>query len=237
MKTLTKTGIEKMANEIISLLESKRAVNDVSFFFNNKRITVKKDSEWYKAHHYDENYTPKYIRTETTDINPFDYFDYANPKHIFSMTFEGVFYERINYAGGKTIQKFSSILEKYGVYYELGDAWNLSCFPIKDDLKIEVTDYTPPAKKIYIHNGNFLSYPNIVPIVLKWKEYQDKIGDVGSCVLGAGFNFTKDNQEYFLSPCSRYQGSISWETNVEDIMNLLEEAGYENIYFDYGRMD
>lgn len=50
------------------------------------------------------------------------------------MSFEGPFYEVLNgYAGdyGWVVEeKFSDLLKKYGVYYELGNAWNLSLYQI-----------------------------------------------------------------------------------------------------------
>jgi len=61
------------------------------------------------------------------DINPKDYFEYANPKTL-SMSFEGPLYEVINYGdGGEGIR---NILEKYGYYFELGNAWNLSIYEL-----------------------------------------------------------------------------------------------------------
>lgn len=68
------------------------------------------------------------------DMDPSDYFKYLRQPHILSMSFEGPFYECLNgYAGdyGWSIEsEFCDLLRKYGVYYELGEAWNLSCYPI-----------------------------------------------------------------------------------------------------------
>ena len=67
-------------------------------------------------------------------INPKDYFEYVNPEHIISMSFEGPLYECLNgYAGdfGWDIEeKFSKLLSGYGLYYELGNAWNLSLYKL-----------------------------------------------------------------------------------------------------------
>ena len=43
----------------------------------------------------------------------------------------------------------------------------------------------------------------------KWRELADAEGDVGSCVMGAGFIFKYQKKWYFLIPRSRWQGSIS----------------------------
>lgn len=68
------------------------------------------------------------------NIDPRDYFQYVNPNHILSMSFEGPFYECLNgYAGDYGYQieeEFQQLLAKYGCYYELGDAWNLSVYKL-----------------------------------------------------------------------------------------------------------
>jgi hypothetical protein len=52
-----------------------------------------------------------------------------------SMSFEGDFYGCINftneygaYYDNRIMKSFNAILDKYGVWYELGDAWNLTCY-------------------------------------------------------------------------------------------------------------
>lgn len=61
--------------------------------------------------------------------NPRDYFEYVADDHILSMSFEGPVYHMINgYAYGGLVRRFHKIFEKYGVYYEQGDAWNLTCY-------------------------------------------------------------------------------------------------------------
>ena len=74
-------------------------------------------------------------------------------------------------------------------------------------------------------------------IMKKWYEMSRKVGDKGSCVIGAGFIFTWNGNEYFMSACSPYQGSISWETNKEDVRKMLEDVGATHICYDWGRMD
>ena len=32
---------------------------------------------------------------------------------------------------GSVLKKFKALLEKYGLYYEQGDAWNLTCYYIQ----------------------------------------------------------------------------------------------------------
>nr|WP_173026411.1 hypothetical protein [Aeromonas sp. Ne-1] len=81
-----------------------------------------------------------------------------------------------------------------------------------------------------------------VPTELKdiqayWKEEADFYGDKGACVLGAGFEFTYQNQRYFMPPMSIWQGSVSWEHCKDDIQNQLIEIGASEIRYDYGVMD
>lgn len=63
------------------------------------------------------------------DIEPT--FEYHPEPNILSMSFEGPLYDLLNYnCGSETEEKFSKILKKYGLYFELGNAWNLSCYEI-----------------------------------------------------------------------------------------------------------
>lgn len=232
---LTKKKIEDMKNDICHYLVKNDLASNISIYYNNNRVRFSMDKE--DAREHCTEWEPKIIYKFEKDVNPFDYFDYANPHHILSMSFEGSLYDALNDGDGTEEEALKKIMKKYGVYYELGNDWNLSCYPIDNDMEIETTEYKIKPEPIYIHSNNLDEYPDIKKIVNIWREYQSKIGDVGSCVIGAGFQMTKNGQEYFLSPCSRYQGSISWETNIKEIKNLLIEAGYQNIYFNYGNMD
>lgn len=69
---------------------------------------------------------------EYENRNPLDYFEYANPDTL-SMSFEGPLNHVLNgYTHGwvKLEHEFSKLFEKYGWYYELGHAWNLSAYEI-----------------------------------------------------------------------------------------------------------
>lgn len=69
---------------------------------------------------------------EYENKNPKDYFTYANPDTL-SMSFEGNLYHVLNgYVSGwtKLEQQFSKLFEKYGYFYEMGHAWNLSAYGI-----------------------------------------------------------------------------------------------------------
>ena len=107
---LSKSKIEKLANEIMDLLKEEGLDDDVSIYFNGKRIANDVVEE---------------------GINPKSYFDYCGD--ILTMSFEGSFNSVINYYldleyCNKVMDKFNAILDKYGVYYELGSSWYLSLY-------------------------------------------------------------------------------------------------------------
>ena len=228
MKTLTKTNIEELAKEITTFLEKENLVSGVSIYFNNKVMRAK--GEWVD----DYNYIPKWEITE--NVNPHHYFEYCAYDHILSMSFEGPLYDILNYTFGRKEEEFSAIFDKWGLYYEFGNAWNLSAYLINDDIEVEYTKYEQPKRTIYLYRGTDNPY-ELQVIMDTWYELSKEVGDKGSCVLGAGFEFEWQGDKYFMSACSPWQGSISWETNKDDIQKALENIGATNIYYRWGNMD
>lgn len=229
-KILTKDDIEKMANEVIEYL-IKHSLFDTCVYYNNKRISVD----------YDYKNDEPNLKNED-DISPLNYFEYAATKHILSMSFEGALYDSFNYHSDYThIEKLEEIFNKYGVCHELGHSWNLTVYPLNDDLEVEYTDYTSmkEPEPIYI---NFFDNECHAPIELFviqrcWFELSMLVGNEGSCVINAGFRFKYHNIPYFMPPMSPYQGSISWEKHKDKIEKLLISCGAIDIVYDYGRMD
>lgn len=109
---------EKVATEIRNWMLDNEIWIDTRIYFNGKAYGTSKDGEFY--------YNDRNHLVVLEDINPLDYFEYVNPETI-SMSFEGPLYDILNYSGGRLEMEFSKILEKYGLYYELGNAWNLTC--------------------------------------------------------------------------------------------------------------
>lgn len=70
-----------------------------------------------------------------------------------------------------------------------------------------------------------------------WAEWAREYGDVGSCVLGAGFEFDYQGERYFMVPTGPWQGSSSWEASKDKVEELLKEAGATNIRYHWGHMD
>ena len=106
---LTAEQKEKMAHEILGLLTEYDLNTDVNIYFNNKRLTGD--------------------GAITENMRGSDYFKYANDETL-SMSFEGEFYEVINYycpaMADIVMPKFAGILDAYGLFYEMGDTWNLA---------------------------------------------------------------------------------------------------------------
>lgn len=124
-KRLTPEQIEEMATEIREFLLEHEMWIDVDIYFNGKRFTSY-DSASGKYYYND----CEHLIVEKNK-NPKDYFEYVAKDHILSMSFEGVVCEMLYYGEMSTVRReFDKIFEKYGVYYEFGNHWNLTCYYI-----------------------------------------------------------------------------------------------------------
>ena len=224
---MTRKDIENLAEEVIRFLQKREMDSDVILYFNNKRILLNYGND-------------KEIIEE--DVSPFDYFDYANHYHILSMSFEGGLYEALNYGdydgGWATQEKLTDLFDKYDLYYELGNAWNLSLY--KGDGNYDDIEYTsyetkPEPEFIYHHKENVL--PELKEIMRKWYELSTETGDCGCCVIGEGMTFDYKGKEYKMAACSPYQGEGSWIPHVEVVKEMLKDIGATNIVWNCGRMD
>ncbi len=128
-KKPTQKQIEKMAIEVRSFLLEHEIWQDVTIYFNGKAFATSDGKKF--AYNDPDNL----IVLEGK--NPRDYFEYVNPDHILSMSFEGPLYDCLNMNGeygydfeSKIEEGLREIFSKYGCYYELGNAWNLSLFLI-----------------------------------------------------------------------------------------------------------
>ena len=237
MNKITKADIERLVNEIIAFLEKNELASDVSIYFNGNVMRSRADAKWnWNEGCYDHNI--RWITEENVD--PHNYFEYAAYEHILSMSFEGGLYELLNYSGGSMMDKFEKIFERYGLYYELGNAWNLSCYTISGDTEVEYTYYEKPKETIRLYSqpyGDFSNPSELQKIMDIWYDLSKKEGEGGSCVLGAGFKFEWNGDSYFMPAQSPWQGSCSWEEHKDVIHNMLEDGGATKIYSDWGIMD
>lgn len=124
---LSENEIEKLAKEIRQFLLDNKLWIDVRIYFNGKAFDTSDG-----AHYYYNDPTHLVV---LEDMDPGRYFKYVGNPHILSMSFEGDFcgclnnYAEYGYEFDNKIQReFWQILSKYGVYYELGEHWNLTCY-------------------------------------------------------------------------------------------------------------
>ena len=124
-EVLTKKQREELATEIFNWLNDHEMWVDVHIYFNGKCwSTNSKDG---KEFCYNER---RYFEYEA---EPKNYFEYVREPNILSMSFEGDLYDVLNgytYGWVTKEEEFRKIFEKYGLYFELGNAWNLSCYEI-----------------------------------------------------------------------------------------------------------
>lgn len=108
---------EVIAAEIKRWLESHKMWWDCGLFVNGQEWRASSDG-----------------KTTIIERDPRDCLgEYAANDHIVSMWFEGPLYEVLNgYWPGwtKLEAEFSAILSAYGLYYEMGEAFNLSLYPM-----------------------------------------------------------------------------------------------------------
>jgi hypothetical protein len=121
---LTEKEREALAKEIYNFLLENDLWSDVCIYFNG----ICWSTNDRKCEHFRYGGEPFVFEDD-----PRRCFEYVRDPNILTMSFEGPFYEVLNgdYRGDYELEnKFRKILEKYGLYYEQGDAWNLSCYPI-----------------------------------------------------------------------------------------------------------
>ena len=124
---LTEQQIEELAVRIREFLLDNEMWVDVAIYFNGKCFSTY-DRENGKFYYNDREHL-----VVQENENPRDYFEYVNPNHILSMSFEGPVCHMISYdTNPELLKEFNEIFEKYGLYYELGHHWNMSCYYISE---------------------------------------------------------------------------------------------------------
>lgn len=92
-------------------------------------------------------------------------------------------------------------------------------------------------ERVYLYRRDDIPSEAIKQISDEWTKSANDYGDVGSCVVGAGIEFTYNGIQYNLSPMSMWQGSCSWEHNVSTFVSKLQAVGCSEVRFNYGTMD
>lgn len=119
---------EELAHRIYEFLLKHEMWIDVTIYYNCRAMMScgEVNGEWKCAY----NEAPIIVEGQ----DPHDYFEYVNPNHILSMSFEGPFYACMNGDAGDygwyISQEFDELLAEYDLYYELGNGWNLTLYKI-----------------------------------------------------------------------------------------------------------
>lgn len=111
-------AMEKLRQEIVELC-NELEVSDYIIYCNGKRYMYRGYSD------YDNQPT-----IQDADVE--SYLEYCNPDTL-SMAFEGELHSIFTYSWNipyceRVIEKFRKLFAKYGLYYELGNSWNLSLY-------------------------------------------------------------------------------------------------------------
>ena len=115
------TRNRKLANEIREWLLDHDMWIDTTIYFDG--VAYSTDDR--EGHYY---YNDREHLVELKDQDPRDYFEDVADPHILSMSFEGPLYDILNYGPWDLEDEFRNIFKKYGAYFDLGNAWNLSCY-------------------------------------------------------------------------------------------------------------
>lgn len=123
---LTEKQREDLAKEIYEFLKEYGIWTDVNIYYNGKVMTSYCKEE---GRHYNNEKVFEY------EDEPTKYFEYVRKPNILSMSFEGELYSALNWYGNNSwcvtiTSKLTDIFKKYGLYYELGNAWNLSAYEL-----------------------------------------------------------------------------------------------------------
>ena len=112
--------LDELKDRVIELLKDHGLFIDTCIYVNGDR---------YRS---DEREPEGYVIDE--DCDPGVYFEYVrHDGNIFAMSFEGPLNHVLNgYVrdSGGFVDEFDALFAEYGLYYEYGDAWNFSCYPL-----------------------------------------------------------------------------------------------------------
>lgn len=117
---------ENLAYDIYHFCVKHNIWIDVCIYYNGKRM-----SSLYVDQDGNQRYDYNGMPNVDDDFDPKKYFEYVREPNILSMSFEGPLYEILNgYSSPDLVSEFDALFKKYGLYYELGNAWNLSAYEV-----------------------------------------------------------------------------------------------------------
>lgn len=122
-KELTKAAIENLAKEIRQYLLDREMWIDTTIYFNGIAFSTGDGKG-----NYFYNDPDHLVVLENED--PHRYTEYAGD--ILTVSFEGPLYDALNYGDDNwaTEEDLNKIFRKYGLYYELCNACNLTAYPL-----------------------------------------------------------------------------------------------------------
>jgi len=217
-----KEKIESIAIELMEALSKHHLSGDACIYVNGVR--------------YEGDYDGSWIKNTEEDFHGQNYCEYAGEHQIIDLSTEGPFYDWMYEYG--TPDWYDAILDKYELYQEACYNWFHVIVPCGDWDEWETyQNPTPPKEKIHIYSDATCPDDQIMAIRNIWANLIASGEDEGACVVGSGMDFEYNDNRYFMSPPSIYQGSVSWERHVSAIKTCLERAGAKNVWFNYGMLD
>ena len=120
--------MEELAMKIIDYLSKKKLFDTVWIYANDKRFC---SDEPLGSHPFAKKETAKgTVYFEQKNISVKEYLSDAD-RNTLSIAFEGPLYNVINYHDFEFLSKMAKKLkieEKFGLHFELGDAWNATLY-------------------------------------------------------------------------------------------------------------
>ena len=179
----------------------------------------------------------RYVGGEPVEIiKPWEVCESYNENFIFGMSVDGDVYDAAhcteNYWNDAN-RKLHRIFNKYGLDFDFADSSHLTAYLLDESMEVEY-QY---GKTVSIEAHEPVTPKTIRDIMKKWEELATKVGDKGSCVIGAYLTFTYNGLKYRANTPRIFQGSLSWEKPLPVIRSLLSKAGAEHIVYHYGYLD
>ena len=113
----------EFADELREWLLDREMWIDTVIYFNGKAYAPW-DRDLNEFYYNDRSHLVEYA------ADPADYMQFVNRDTV-TVSFEGPLYELINYDFcSSEMAEFDEIFKRHGMYYELGDAWNLACYEL-----------------------------------------------------------------------------------------------------------
>jgi len=114
---------ENLARDIYNWCMKKELWEDTCIYFDGKAWASWNDWHDVKGKKIDKDLY------EYESKDPKKYFEWVADPHILSMSFEGTLNHVLNgylSCSDTYVNSFEKLFKKYGMYYEMGDSWNLT---------------------------------------------------------------------------------------------------------------